>query len=92
MQFGPPTYLQFLERELQVTQQLVVDLQQQLESADLVGKQFSLDRFKENPEKMTFYTGLPDGKAFDVLWEYLDASEDTLVTVRQLPDDQRKRS
>ena len=29
-------------------------------------------------------------KAFDVLWEYLDASEDTLVTVRQLPDDQQK--
>ena len=31
-------------------------------------------------------------KAFDVLWEYLDASEDTLVTVRQLPDDQQKWS
>ena len=41
---------------------------------------------------MAFYTGLPDGKAFDFLWEHLDASEDMLVTVRQLPDDQRKRS
>ena len=41
---------------------------------------------------MAFYTGLPDGKAFDALGEYLDASEDTLVTVRQVPEDQRKRS
>ena len=41
---------------------------------------------------MAFYTGLPDGKAFDVLWEYLDASEDMLVTVRQLSDDQQKQS
>ena len=49
-------------------------------------------RFKDSPEKMALYTGLPDGKAFGVLWEYLDASEDTLVTARQLPDDQRKRS
>ena len=41
---------------------------------------------------MAFYTGLPDGKTFDVLWEYLDASEDTLVTMRQLSDEQGKRS
>ena len=79
-------------RELQATQQQVVDLQQRLEGVDAVVRQFSLGRFKDNPEKMAFYTGLPDGRAFDVLWEYLDASEDTLVTVRQLPDDQRKRS
>ena len=92
VQFGPPTYLQFLERELQATQQQVVDLQQRLEGVDAVVRQFSLGRFKDNPEKMAFYTGLPDGRAFDVLWEYLDASEDTLVTVRQLPDDQRKQS
>ena len=92
VQLGPPTYLQFLESELQVAQQQVVDLRQRLESVDAMVKQFSLERFKDSPEKMAFYTGLPDGNAFDVLWEYLDASEDTLVTVRQLPDDQRKRS
>ena len=55
---------------------------------DAMVKQFSLERYKDNLEKMAFYTGVPDGKAFDVVWEYLDAGEDMLVTVRQLPDDQ----
>ena len=59
----PPTYLQFLESELQVAQQQVVDLQQRLESVDAMVKQFSLERFKDSPEKMAFYTGLPDCKA-----------------------------
>ena len=64
---APPTYLQFLESELQVAQQQVVDLRQRLESVDAMVKQFSLERFKDSPEKMAFYTGLPDGNAFDVL-------------------------
>ena len=46
-----------------------------------------MENFKEKPEQIAFYTGLTDGNAFDVLWEYTDASEDTLVTLRQLPDD-----
>lgn len=50
-------------------------------------KQLSLEWFKDNLKKIAFYTGA-HGKAFDVVWEYLDASEDTLVTVRPLPDDQ----
>ena len=91
--WSPPATFSFLRANSRyVAQQQVVDLQQWLESVNAMVKQVNLERFKESPEKMAFYTGLPDGKAFDVLWEYLDASEDMLVTVRQLLDDQQKRS
>ena len=63
MQLGPPTYVQFLEAELKVAQEQVVSLQQCLEGVDAVVRQFSLERFQDSPDKMVFYTGLPDGKA-----------------------------
>ena len=34
------------------------------------------------PEKMAFYTELPDSKAFNVLWKYLDASEDSGTVIK----------
>ena len=41
---------------------------------DVMVKQFSLEQFKDSLGKMALYTGHPDGKAFDVVWECLDAS------------------
>ena len=44
----------------------------------------SYQRFHSSPEKMAYYTGLPDAAAFETLFTFLGASNETILSCHQV--------
>ena len=89
--YGPPTRLEWLKKETAEAEAALAELQVELGEARTVGG-LSYQRFRSSPEKMVFYTGLPDEGAFEVLFDFLGASADTILSCRQVREEERRRS
>ena len=75
--YGPPTYAEWLEKETDKARAKLEALQGELKRARTADA-FSFDRFRAVPGKMAYYTGLPDGETFEVLFAFLGAPNEIL--------------
>ena len=82
-----------MEKELRASEVAMEKLNEEVDQTrGHRGTCMSYERFRHSPAKMAYYTGLPDGQTFEYLFEFLKASQDTILSCRQVQPENRRRS
>ena len=89
--YGPPTHLEWLKKETAEAEAAFEAHQLELQDVRTIGA-LSYQRFHSSPEKMAYYTGLPDAAAFETLFTFLGASNETILSCRQVKAGERRMS